>query len=100
MSTGRPGQQGQQVGAIINGAVAQEAGRLRAARFAAAETGISLPTALARVDRIGERLPAVTVQARTVGQAAVPKDLGRFDTGASSQLLLFVFLSPSPRPPR
>jgi ABC-2 type transport system permease protein len=89
----RPGQQGQQVGAIINGAVAQVAGRLRAARFAAAETGTSLPTALARVDRMGERLPVVTVQARIVGQADFPSDLGRFDTGASSQLLLFVFLT-------
>jgi ABC-2 type transport system permease protein len=45
------------------------------------------------VDGIAGRLPAVTVQARTVGQADLLTDLGRFDTGASSQLLLFVFLT-------
>jgi len=89
----RAGQQGQQVGALVNGTVAQEAGRLRAAQFAAAETRTSLPDALARVDGIAGRLPAVTVQTRTVGQADFPTDLGRFDTGASSELLLFVFLT-------
>jgi linearmycin/streptolysin S transport system permease protein len=89
----RSGQQGQQVGALINGVVAEEAGRLRAARFAASGTGASLPEALARVNSIADRLPAVTVQTRTVGQAEFPADLGRFDTGASSELLLFVFLT-------
>jgi ABC-2 type transport system permease protein len=89
----RSGQQGQQVGALINGAVAQEAGRLRAARFAATETGTPLPDALTRVNGIADRLPAVAVQTQTVGQADFPADLGRFDTGASSELLLFVFLT-------
>jgi ABC-2 type transport system permease protein len=89
----RPGQQGQQVGALINGVVAEEAGRLRAARFAAAEARTSLPIALDRVDGIAQQLPAVTVRVRTVGQADLPTDLGRFDTGASSELLLFVFLT-------
>lgn len=89
----RPGQQGQQVAALLNGTVAQEAGRLRAARFAATETRTSLTSALARVDAIAGGLPAVTVQTRTVGQADFPTDLGRFDTGASSELLLFVFLT-------
>jgi ABC-2 type transport system permease protein len=89
----RPGQQGQQVGAIVTGAVSEEAGRLRAARFAAAETGTQVPEALARVDTIAGQLPAVTVQAHTVGQADFPAELGRFDIGASSELLLFVFLT-------
>jgi ABC-2 type transport system permease protein len=89
----RAGQPGQQVGAIVNGAVAQEAGRLRAARFAATETSTAWPAALARVDGIAGRLAAVTVQTRTVGTADVPADVGRFDVGASSELLLFVFLT-------
>jgi ABC-2 type transport system permease protein len=58
------------VGAIVDSVVGQEAGRLRAARFAAATTGDSL-----------------------AGAAAFPADLGRFDVGASSELLLFVFLT-------
>jgi ABC-2 type transport system permease protein len=89
----RPGQDGQQVGALLNGVVAEEAGRLRAARFAAAETRASLPVALDRVDGIAARVPAVAVHARTVGQADFPADVGRFATGASSELLLFVFLT-------
>jgi len=89
----RPGKQGQQVGAIVTGAVAQESGRLRAARFAAAQTGVPLSDGLARVDRLAGRLAAVTVQTRTVGAAEFSADLGRFDVGASSQLLLFVFLT-------
>jgi ABC-2 type transport system permease protein len=89
----RPGQQGQQVGAIVTGAVSQEAGRLRAARFAATESDTPLPEALTRVDAIAGQLPAVTVQASTVGEADFPAELGRFDVGASSELLLFVFLT-------
>jgi ABC-2 type transport system permease protein len=89
----RPGQQGQQVGAIVTGAVSEEAGRLRAARFAATENGTQVPEALARVDTIAGQLPAATVQAHTVGQADFPAELGRFDIGASSELLLFVFLT-------
>jgi len=89
----RSGQQGQQVATLINAAVAQESGRLRAARLAAQETHTSLSAALARVAGIAERLPAVTVHTSTVGSAAFPADLGRFDTGASSELLLFVFLT-------
>lgn len=87
------GRQGQQVGAIVNSAVTQESGRLRAARFAANQTGTSLSSALARVDAIAARQAAVTVETSLVGEAAFPADPGRFDVGASSQLLLFVFLT-------
>jgi ABC-2 type transport system permease protein len=87
------GRQGQQVGAVVDSVVTQEAGRLRAARFAADQTGAALPSALARVDALATRIPAVTVDTRTTGQATFPADLGRFDVGASSELLLFVFLT-------
>jgi linearmycin/streptolysin S transport system permease protein len=87
------GRQGQQVGAIVEGALAQESGRLRAARFAAANSGTPFSTALARVDALATGLPAVTVDTRTTGNATFPADLGRFDVGASSELLLFVFLT-------
>jgi linearmycin/streptolysin S transport system permease protein len=87
------GRQGMQVGAIVDSVVTQEAGRLRAARFAATATGAPLSSTLARVDALNGRLPAVTVDTRTTGEAAFPADLGRFDVGASSELLLFVFLT-------
>jgi ABC-2 type transport system permease protein len=89
----RPGQQGQQVGAIVAAAVDTETGRLRAARFAAAATGDSLDAALARVDALGTAVPAIAVTAQTVGEADFPADLGRFDVGASAELLLFIFLT-------
>jgi ABC-2 type transport system permease protein len=89
----RSGQQGQQVAAIVNSAVAEEAGRLRAARFTATETGQPLVDALTRVDSVAARLPAVTVHTSVLGAADFPADLGRFDVNASSELLLFVFLT-------
>jgi ABC-2 type transport system permease protein len=89
----RTGQQGQQVGAIVAAAVDAETGRLRAARFAAGETGEPFETALGRVDALSPAVPAVAVTATAVGEAEIPANLGRFDTGASAELLLFIFLT-------
>jgi ABC-2 type transport system permease protein len=89
----RPGQQAQQVGQIVTAVIDQESGRLRAARFAAAETGDGFDPALQRVSTVAEHTPSVTVYVRTAGQAAFPATLGRFDVGASSQLLLFLFMT-------
>src|SRR6185503_14179998 len=37
--------------------------------------------------------PAITVTVHTAGTAAFPGTLGRFDVGASSEMLLFLFLT-------
>ncbi len=89
----RPGQQSQQIQTIVSAVVAREAGRLRAARFAAAETGLDLDGGLALADAAAAQVPALTVGVTTAGEAMFPSTLGRFDYGASAQLLLFVFLT-------
>jgi ABC-2 type transport system permease protein len=89
----RPGVQGQQVGSVVTAVVDEEAGRLRAARVAGAEAGLPFDAALGRVDGVAASAPAVSVAVRTAGEAEFPEGLGRFDVMASSQLLLFIFLT-------
>jgi ABC-2 type transport system permease protein len=89
----RPGHQGRQVGAIVSSIVAQEAGRLRAARVAQAEVPAPFDQALRQVDRAAAGAPTIGVAVRLAGAADVPDTLGRFDVMASSQLLLFIFLT-------
>ncbi|HEX7744659.1 MAG TPA: ABC transporter permease [Micromonosporaceae bacterium] len=89
----RPGLQGQQIDAIVSAAVGREAGRLRAAQFVAAETGAPFDQALAGTEAAAGGVPALSVDVRRTGDALFPATLGRFDVGASSQLVLFVFLT-------
>ncbi|HEX5997328.1 MAG TPA: ABC transporter permease [Jiangellales bacterium] len=89
----RPGQQGQQIQTIVSAVVAREAGLLRAARFAATQSDLGLDEGLGRVEAMATRVPALTVSVQTAGDAIFPDTLGRFDYGASAQLLLFVFLT-------
>jgi ABC-2 type transport system permease protein len=89
----RPDEYGQQVSLTVQAVVAREAAVLRAAGFAAAEAGSSFEDTLGTADAVAADLPEVAVRASTVGEAVFPENLGRFDLGASSQLLLFVFLT-------
>jgi ABC-2 type transport system permease protein len=89
----RPGQQSQQVQTIVSAVVAREAGLLRAARFAATESSRGFFDGLEQVDAMASQVPSLTVSVRTTGEAIFPDTLGRFDYGASAQLLLFVFLT-------
>lgn len=90
----RPGLVGQQVSSIVRAVVAEESGRLRAAGYTAAERGVSLEEGLARVEAVDGRVPAVTVTERTVGGDPDAADEGfSFDSAASSQLLLFLFVT-------
>jgi ABC-2 type transport system permease protein len=89
----RPDEYGQQVGITVRGVLAEQGALLRAAGFAADQTGAPFEQALRTAETLATGLPAVTVRTGTVGEALFPDDLGRFDLGASSQLLLFVFLT-------
>lgn len=89
----RPDESGQQLSVAVGAVVADQGAVLRAARFAAQETGASFEDGLGVADTVAGQVPPVTVRTTTVGDALFPDDLGRFDIGASSQLLLFVFLS-------
>lgn len=89
----RPDQLGQQLRSTVDAAVAEQAGLLRAARFAERLRLASFEEGLAAAGRIAPALPAVTVKAETAGEALYPEDVGRFDLGASQELILFVFLT-------
>jgi ABC-2 type transport system permease protein len=78
---------------VVEAAVRPQLVELQAARFVADQTGGDLDAALDRAAALDAGLPHVEVSARTVGDEIFAEDLGRFDVGASSQLLLFVFVT-------
>jgi ABC-2 type transport system permease protein len=89
----RPDENGRQLGIAVDAVVAEQASLLRAARFAAGEARMSFEDGLAAASAAVPRVAPLTVRTSTVGEALFPESLGRFDIGASSQLLLFVFLT-------
>jgi ABC-2 type transport system permease protein len=87
----RPDESGQQVGIAVRAAVDEQAAVVRAARFAQQQTGTPFDLALQTAGSVN--VPPISVRATTVGDALFPATLGRFDLGASSELLLFTFLT-------
>lgn len=83
----------QQVSMIVRAVVDEQAARLRAATTLADRTGTDLTAAVRRTDNVAASVARVDVTTRTAGEAVFPESLGRFDLGASSQLLLFIFIT-------
>ncbi len=84
---------GLQLSEVVRSAVAAQASRLRAARFFVAEGGGGFEEGLARAGVAAAASTPVDVEVTTTGEAVFPTSLGRFDLGASSMLLVFVFLT-------
>jgi ABC-2 type transport system permease protein len=76
----------------VASAVAGQDAVVRAARFAEREGTALFDQALSIAQQSARGDPGITVDVRTAGTAALPQTPGRFDAGASSQLILFVFL--------
>lgn len=85
----------QGVASTVRAAVGQQAATVRAARTVADASGVSFDEALARVEAVAAVVPGVAVETSRLGESAFSdfEGLGQFDLGASSQLLLFVFLT-------
>jgi ABC-2 type transport system permease protein len=83
----------QQVSMIVRAAVDAEVARLQAARTVGDWTGIGAADSMRRVDTVALDIADVPVITQTAGSAAFPASLGRFDIGASQQLLLFIFIT-------
>lgn len=83
----------QQLRAVVDAVVAGQVARLGAAAVVSSETALSFDDALSEVNAVAGLVPGVAVETSAVGESVFPTDLGRFDTGASSQLLLFTFLT-------
>ncbi|MEZ5176436.1 MAG: ABC transporter permease [Acidimicrobiia bacterium] len=90
---GRPDGSGAQLQSIVSSSVAAIMAPVGAAQFAVAETGSDFDEALALADRLSNQVEPITVEVTAVGEALFPDTLGQFDLGASSQLVLFVFLT-------
>jgi ABC-2 type transport system permease protein len=78
---------------IVASALAEQAALVRAATFAAAETGASTDTMIAAAEEAREALPPIEVDVTTVGESLFPEELAGFALGAQSQLVLFIFLT-------
>lgn len=89
----RQDEQGLQLAETVRAAVAEQGQLLRAARFFVSEGVGAFEEGLARARVASSTLAPVQVVATTAGEARFPRNLGRFDLGASSQLLLFIFLT-------
>ena len=89
---GRPGSLAQQLRTTVEAAVGQQSMRLRAARFAASQ-GLAPGDALDRAARAAAAVSGVQVRSTRVGETPFGEETGTFDQGASTQLLLFIFLN-------
>ena len=83
----------QQVAMIVRSAVDEQAARVRVARTLQDRLGGDFAANLVRGDAAASSVRAIEVRTATVGTAVFPEDLGRFDLGASGQLLLFIFIT-------
>ena len=89
----RPGSLGAQLRATVDAAIVEQSVVIRAARFVEGEGIASLDDAIEQAAEVASLVPGVEVVVTSAGEALFPEDVGTFDLGASSQLLLFVFLT-------
>lgn len=83
---------GPQLRAVVAEAVATASEPLDATRFVIGQ-GVTEDEARAALSGAEGRIPAIEVDVRTAGESVFPTNLGQFDIGASSQLVLFMFLT-------
>jgi ABC-2 type transport system permease protein len=88
-----PNSPGLDVQSLVTAVVADQAARVRAAGFVAAEGLGDFDTGLGLAEAATAIVPAVTVSFAMAGGAAAPQVVGQFDTGAAQELLLFMFLT-------
>jgi ABC-2 type transport system permease protein len=89
----RPDGFGAQLQSVIGAAVAEVMKPVGAANFASAETSTEFAETFETASGLAPETPGVMVTVSTVGEALFPETLGRFDLGASQQLVLFVFVT-------
>ena len=89
----RPDGAGAQLQSLVAAAIAEVMRPVGAAQFAVVETGEDFDETLQVAEGIAEGTEPIVVEVSAVGEALFPATLGRFDLGASSQLVLFVFLT-------
>lgn len=81
-----------QLATVVSSAVARQGAILRAARLAAVRGIMPFDTAIQVATRTARTVPGIGVRTTVVGKAVFTGAPGRFDVGASSEMVLFVFL--------
>ncbi|MGH8957154.1 MAG: ABC transporter permease [Acidimicrobiia bacterium] len=89
----RPGGVGSALQPVVAEVVQRSVLAANAAGFVAGQDLANFEEALTTARMIESQLPAPVVTVTTVGEALFPATLGRFDIGASSQLVLFMFIT-------
>ena len=89
----RPDSVAQQLRATIESSVAAQSGLLGAARLLQQERATPPAAALARAKAAAATVPAVGVRLTAPDGKPYPESRGRYSDGASTQLLLFIFLT-------
>lgn len=89
----RPAGPGQELRLTVASVVDQQAGVIRAARFAAEESDRTFEEALEQARSLAGTLPQVTVRVTVAGREDDQEDFGTFGAGAAQQLVLFMFVT-------
>ena len=79
--------------ALVEAAVGEQSALIQSARFAQSEGVVSLDDALEGAAEAIAGVSGVRVRTTRVGETSGSNDLGTFDEGASTQLLLFIFIT-------
>jgi linearmycin/streptolysin S transport system permease protein len=90
---GRPDSVAQQLRSTIQSVAADQARTFAAAHALQSSLGTTFGSALARARAAAPVAPSVAVQTTAPDGSAYTSASGRFDQGASTQLLLFIFLN-------
>jgi linearmycin/streptolysin S transport system permease protein len=90
---GRPDSVAQQLRATIQSVADDQSRTLAAARALQVQLGSSFPAALRRAGAAAAVTPRIETRLSTPDGGRYTTTLGRFDSGASTQLLLFIFLN-------
>lgn len=83
----------QQLGTLVSAVVGRQSSRIDAARVIQRHVASNLTGALILGDTVATTVPGVEVRTSTAGRALFPASVGRFDLGASGELLLFIFIT-------
>jgi ABC-2 type transport system permease protein len=90
---GRPSSGAQQLRATIQSVAAEQGREVGAAQLLHRQTGTTFSSALARAHAAAATVPLVQVRVSAPDGSAYRATAGRFETSASTMLLLFVFLN-------
>jgi len=84
---------GPQLEAVVGSVIDRSTAPVSAAVFVADQTDIGYEEALSVATGLHDAVPVLAVRAETTGESIFPTSMGQFDFGASTQLVLFMFLT-------